>query len=169
MLFIMITGSPPCDQANDNCPRYNLICQGKILDMLASWRNDVPTLTLCAQDLITRILIPDPATMRLRLDEILEHPWVTNLPSLLPMYKSFMRCVQCVRWYESEVVKLRNTNSTDPQVLAEAQGKLEEYGTKINIEKEKQPGLLQAYQDAKLVLVNGGGGGGGGSGGGRRK
>jgi len=76
LLFIMITGSPPVDKATEDCPRYQMILTGKILDMLNGWRNDVPTLTLSACDLITRILIPEPACMRLRLDEILEHPWV---------------------------------------------------------------------------------------------
>ena len=76
VLFIMITGSPPVDRARSDCPRYRMVLTGQILDMLKGWRNDVPTLTSAACDLITRILIPEPACMRLRLDEILEHPWV---------------------------------------------------------------------------------------------
>ena len=49
VLFIMLTGSPPVDRADDGCARFKMICQGKILDMLTSWRNEVPTLTLAAQ------------------------------------------------------------------------------------------------------------------------
>ena len=165
MLFIMITGSPPVDRARQDCPRYRMVCNGQILDMLHQWRNDVPTLSEAAKDLITRILIPEPATMRLRLDEILEHPWCTNLIELLPEYKMFMRSVQCVRWYEAEITKLQHVvrnNSNDAQ---QAQTNLATYIEKMNAEKAKQPALMRNYQESKesLILSRGGGGGGGNS------
>jgi serine/threonine protein kinase len=59
ILINMITGETIIDRANDQCARFNMICKGKILDMLNQWRNEVPTLTASAQDLITRILIPE--------------------------------------------------------------------------------------------------------------
>eukprot|EP00946_MAST-07B_sp_MAST-7B-sp1_P004431 g4431.t1 len=93
MLFIMLTGSPPVDRAYPTCQRYNMVCAGKILEMLDSWHGQVPTLSECARDLITRLLIPDPPQMRLRLDEILEHPWMTGYSTLLVPYKNFMRSV----------------------------------------------------------------------------
>lgn len=158
MLFMMITGSNPVDCATQDCPRYRKICNNQILDMLHQWRNDVPTLSEAAKDLITRILIPEPATMRLRLDEILEHPWCTNLVELLPEYKKFMRSVQCVRWYEAKITKLQQVvrnNSNDAQ---QAQANLATYIEKMNTEKAKHPGLMQNYQEAKekLILSRGG-------------
>lgn len=113
-----------------------------------------------------------PASMRLRLDEMLEHPWVTNLPQLLPVYKTFMRNVQCVRWYEAEVLKLRNIaqSNRNSNVGQKAIQKMKEYESKIDQERQKQPGLLQAYLNAKnQVISNGGSGSSGCSGSWERK
>ena len=92
--------------------------------------------------------------MRLRLDEILEHPWVTNLPELLPMYKQFMRSVQCVRWYEAELRGLRASQGGSD---ASVGGKINEYEAMIAEQENKQPDLLRVYQQAKEELVGGGG------------
>jgi hypothetical protein len=119
-----------------------------------------------------------PASMRLRLDEMLEHPWVTNLPQLLPVYKTFMRNVQCVRWYEAEVLKLRNIaqsnmdngDNRNSNVGQKAIQKMKEYESIIDQERQKQPGLLQAYLNAKnQVISNGGSGSSGCSGSWERK
>ena len=132
-------------------------------------------------------MICRPASMRLRLDEMLEHPWVTNLPQLLPVYKTFMRNIQCVRFCEAEVLKLRNIaqsnmdngDNRNSNVGQKAIQKMKEYESKIDQERQKQPGLLQAYLNAKNQLMNNGGSisfggtmssnGGGGGGSGRRK
>ena len=60
ILFMMITGSPPVAQSNNTCPRFVLICQGKIQHIIKQWsdHDQIPTLTDCAIDLISRILIP---------------------------------------------------------------------------------------------------------------
>jgi serine/threonine protein kinase len=158
MLFIMITGSPPVNIARSDCERYQMVCDGKILDLLSQWSSDIPALTLSAQDLITRLLIPEPATMRLRLDEILEHPWVTNMPELLPQYKRFMRSVQCVRFYEAQIARLRVVLATTPNDQNVRQT-LEHHNQKIETERANQPGFLQAYQQAKLALSSSNGGG----------
>jgi hypothetical protein len=102
---------------------------------------------------------------------------------LLPVYKTFMRNVQCVRWYEAEVLKLRNIaqSNRNSNVGQKAIQKMKEYESKIDQERQKQPGLLQAYLNAKNQVMNNGGsisfggtmssngGGGGGGGSGRRK
>ena len=122
-------------------------------------------------------IISRPASMRLRLDEMLEHPWVTNLPQLLPVYKTFMRNVQCVRWYEAEVLKLRNIaqsnmdngDNRNSNVGQKAIQKMKEYESKIDQERQKQPGLLQAYLNAKNQLMNNGGSGSSGCSGSRER
>ena len=156
MLFIMLTGSPPVDRAYPTCERYMMVCRGEILKMLDGWAGQVPTLSECARDLITRLLIPDPPQMRLRLDEILEHPWVTGLPALLAPFKNFMRSVQCVRWWESEAHKklahiahLRRHAVQNTEGLQRLNAELEELKHKILAERGQQPELRRQYMVAK--------------------
>jgi serine/threonine protein kinase len=156
LLFIMLTGSPPVDRAYPTCERYMMVCRGEILKMLDSWDGQVPNLSECARDLITRLLIPDPPGMRLRLDEILEHPWVTGFPSLLLPFKNFMRSVQCVRWWESEANKkvahiahLRRRKPIDTEELGRLNGELEGLKQKMLEERGQQPELRRQYVEAK--------------------
>ena len=133
-----------------------MVCRGEILKMLDSWDGQVPNLSECARDLITRLLIPDPPGMRLRLDEILEHPWVTGFPSLLLPFKNFMRSVQCVRWWESEANKkvahiahLRRRKPIDTEELGRLNGELEGLKQKMLEERGQQPELRRQYVEAK--------------------
>ena len=162
MLFIMLTGSPPVDRAYTTCARYNMVCQGKILEMLDGWQGQVPTLSECARDLITRLLIPHPPSMRLRLDEILEHPWVTGYPALLTPYKNFMRSVQCVRWWEdsaqrnqAQIAHLRRIQEPDGhRKLNELNAELERHKRSIREARAQQPELRRLYMEAKKAQIH---------------
>lgn len=74
ILYIMLTGFPPYDQASRTDQRFELIVTGRLMEQLRNW--DI-FLTEEAGDLLQNMLQLDPRE-RLSLAEIMEHPWVTN-------------------------------------------------------------------------------------------
>ena len=75
LLFEMLTGRTPFNLYGDRNQLYNSI---KILNI--NWPDDFPIL---AKDLIKKILCIDPDE-RLSLDEIINHQWFRDTPSLRP-------------------------------------------------------------------------------------
>jgi serine/threonine protein kinase len=75
ILFILLTGVPPIDQASEADERYLMVSEGRLAEMIQMWRLDVRSEAI---DLIQRILHPDP-TQRLTLEQMLAHPWM-HLP-----------------------------------------------------------------------------------------
>ena len=74
ILYIMLTGFPPYDQASRTDQRFELIVSGRLMDQLRNW--DI-FLSDEAGDLMQSMLRLDPRE-RLNLAEVLSHPWVTN-------------------------------------------------------------------------------------------
>lgn len=74
ILYIMITGFPPYDQASLADPRFEAIVRGHLVEQLREW--DI-ILSEGAGDLMQRMLRHDPRD-RLTLDEVRRHPWVTS-------------------------------------------------------------------------------------------
>ena len=74
ILYIMLTGFPPYDEAAKADQRFNLIINGKLMKQLRSWGIN---LTEEAGDLMQRMLWLHPKD-RLSLAEVLAHPWVAN-------------------------------------------------------------------------------------------
>jgi len=79
ILYIMLTGFPPYDQAAMVDERFRLIVTGHLMDQLNAW--SVP-ISREAADLLQRILVLDPRR-RLTLSQVMCHPWVTN-PEVTP-------------------------------------------------------------------------------------
>lgn len=74
ILYIMLTGFPPYDQASQTDQRFDLIVNGNLIRQLESW--DI-RLSQDAGDLLQSMLQVDPID-RLTLAEIMAHPWVTT-------------------------------------------------------------------------------------------
>lgn len=74
ILYIMLTGFPPYDQANRTDQRFELIVHGRLVEQLQKWGI---FLSDDAGDLMQKMLQLDPKK-RLTLAQVLEHPWVTN-------------------------------------------------------------------------------------------
>jgi serine/threonine protein kinase len=74
ILYIMLTGFPPYDQASQTDQRFDLIVNGNLIRQLESW--DI-RLSQDAGDLLQSMLQVDPRD-RLTLAEIMAHPWVTT-------------------------------------------------------------------------------------------
>lgn len=74
ILYIMLTGFPPYDQANRTDRRFELIVTGKLMEQLKNW--DI-VLSDESGDLMQKILQLHPKN-RLTLAEVFRHPWVTN-------------------------------------------------------------------------------------------
>jgi serine/threonine protein kinase len=74
ILYIMLTGFPPYDQASRTDQRFDLIVNGNLARQLRSW--DIP-LSEDAEDLLQSMLQVDPRD-RLSLAEVMSHPWVVN-------------------------------------------------------------------------------------------
>jgi serine/threonine protein kinase len=74
ILYIMLTGFPPYDQASRTDQRFELIVTGRMIDQLRNW--DI-MLSGEAGDLMQSMLQLDPSD-RLTLAEIMAHPWVAN-------------------------------------------------------------------------------------------
>jgi serine/threonine protein kinase len=74
ILYIMLTGFPPYDQASRTDQRFELIINGRLMEQLKNW--DI-MLSDEAGDLLQNMLQWDPRD-RLVLAELMSHPWVTN-------------------------------------------------------------------------------------------
>ena len=74
ILYIMLTGFPPYDQASRTDQRFDLIVKGRLVNQLASWGI---RLTGEAGDLLQSMLVLDPRD-RLTLAEVMSHPWVAT-------------------------------------------------------------------------------------------
>mmetsp|Transcript_5923 Transcript_5923/g.14617 ORF Transcript_5923/g.14617 Transcript_5923/m.14617 type:complete len:448 (+) Transcript_5923:483-1826(+) len=80
ILYIMLTGFPPYDQANRSDQRFDLIVNGNLVRQLKSWGIH---LSDEAGDLLQRMLQLDPRR-RLTLAEVMAHPWVGSEESMRP-------------------------------------------------------------------------------------
>jgi len=79
ILYIMLTGFPPYDQACMADQRFEIIVEGNLLQQLRNW--DI-FLSDEAGDLLQRMLELRPRD-RLSLAQVMNHPWVTN-PEVQP-------------------------------------------------------------------------------------
>lgn len=74
ILYIMLTGFPPYDQANRTDQRFDLIVTGRLMEQLRNW--DIH-LSDQAGDLMQKMLQLHPKN-RPTLAQVLQHPWVTS-------------------------------------------------------------------------------------------
>jgi len=74
ILYIMLTGFPPYDQASRTDQRFELIVTGRLMEQLRNWGI---FLTDEAGDLMQRMLQLSPKK-RMSLADVMSHPWVTN-------------------------------------------------------------------------------------------
>ena len=74
ILYIMLTGFPPYDQASRTDQRFDLIIRGHLMRQLSSWGIN---LSEEAGDLMQKMLKLDPKD-RLTLAQVLSHPWVAE-------------------------------------------------------------------------------------------
>jgi serine/threonine protein kinase len=80
ILYIMLTGFPPYDQANRTDQRFDLIVNGNLVRQLRSWEIHVSD---DAGDLLQSMLQLDPRD-RLTLAQVMSHPWVANGEAVPP-------------------------------------------------------------------------------------
>ena len=74
ILYIMLTGFPPYDQASRTDRRFELIVTGRLVQQLQSWGIN---LSREAGELMQSMLQLNPRD-RLTLAQVMSHPWVTN-------------------------------------------------------------------------------------------
>jgi serine/threonine protein kinase len=74
ILYIMLTGFPPYDQASVTDQRFELIVTGKLVEQLHNWDIFVSDE---AGDLMQRMLQMDPRD-RPTLAQVMAHPWVAR-------------------------------------------------------------------------------------------
>ena len=74
ILYIMLTGFPPYDQASRTDQRFELIVTGRLVKQLKSWGIN---LSKEAGELLQSMLQLNPKD-RLTLAQVMSHPWVTN-------------------------------------------------------------------------------------------
>ena len=72
VLFIMLVGLPPFEWASFDDPRYRLICEGGLEQLLVQWKRPISHLPI---DLIQSMLREHPQE-RLSLFQVMNHPWV---------------------------------------------------------------------------------------------
>ena len=72
ILFILLCGLPPMETASALDPRYNMLRNNQLRDLLAQWEIEISPQAL---DLIQKILRPEPKE-RLTIEEIMQHPWI---------------------------------------------------------------------------------------------
>lgn len=80
ILYIMLTGFPPYDQACCSDQRFELIVKGRLVEQLRNWNIN---LSDEAGNLLQNMLRLDPRR-RMTLAEVLSHPWVTSEDVLAP-------------------------------------------------------------------------------------
>lgn len=81
ILYIMITGFPPYDNATTADQRFELITEGRLVEQLGNW--DI-YMSEDAGNLLQNMLNYDPRD-RLTLAQIMAHPWVMNGPEQPPL------------------------------------------------------------------------------------
>mmetsp|Transcript_4907 Transcript_4907/g.10848 ORF Transcript_4907/g.10848 Transcript_4907/m.10848 type:complete len:415 (-) Transcript_4907:461-1705(-) len=74
ILYIMITGFPPYDQASRTDPGFDAITKGRLVQQLNAWDIEI---SQDAGDLLQSMLRLDPRE-RLSLADVISHPWVVN-------------------------------------------------------------------------------------------
>lgn len=74
ILYIMLTGFPPYDQASLADQRFEIIVNGSLMEQLENW--DI-NLSQEAGDLMQNLLLLDPRD-RLTLSQMMVHPWVIH-------------------------------------------------------------------------------------------
>jgi serine/threonine protein kinase len=74
ILYIMLTGFPPYDQASVTDQRFELIVTGRLVEQLHNWDIFVSDE---AGDLMQSMLQVDPRE-RLTLAQVMAHPWVAR-------------------------------------------------------------------------------------------
>jgi len=89
ILYIMLTGFPPYDQASRADQKFDIIVRGDLVRQLEDWGIN---LSQDAGDLLQSMLQLDPRD-RLNLAEVMSHPWVVNgeahappPPQVIPYY-----------------------------------------------------------------------------------
>jgi serine/threonine protein kinase len=75
ILFIMVSGVPPVERPSPIDPRYAMIAQGRLFQLMDMWQ--INFLSAEARDLLFQLLQVDPAR-RLTIDQIFQHPWVVQ-------------------------------------------------------------------------------------------
>ena len=86
ILYIMLTGFPPYDQASRTDQRFQLIISGRLAEQLRNW--DI-LLSDDAYDLMQKMLQLHPK-QRLTLAQVLAHPWVTDDNVEAPKPEAFL-------------------------------------------------------------------------------
>ena len=81
ILYIMLTGFPPYDQASRTDQRFELIVSGKLVKQLKNWGIN---LSEDAGNLLQSMLQLKPKD-RLTLAQVMAHPWVTNPDVEIPV------------------------------------------------------------------------------------
>jgi serine/threonine protein kinase len=87
ILYIMLTGFPPYDQASRTDQRFELIIQGRLMEQLRKW--DI-RISEDAGDLLQNMLQLNPRK-RLTLSQVMEHAWVQDENIETPKATSSLR------------------------------------------------------------------------------
>lgn len=74
ILFLVLTGIPPLEIANESDDRFNMIKAGRLSELISIWKCEIDPL---AFDLISKCLEIDPSK-RISVSEILIHPWLNQ-------------------------------------------------------------------------------------------
>ena len=80
ILYIMLTGFPPYDQASRADQKFDIIVRGDLVRQLEDWEIK---LSQDAGDLLQSMLQLDPMD-RLTLADVVSHPWVINGEAYAP-------------------------------------------------------------------------------------
>mmetsp|Transcript_1333 Transcript_1333/g.1799 ORF Transcript_1333/g.1799 Transcript_1333/m.1799 type:complete len:505 (-) Transcript_1333:40-1554(-) len=80
ILYIMLTGFPPYDHATRADQRFEIIVEGQLVEQLRTWEIEVSDE---AGGLMQAMLRLNPRD-RLSLEQVMNHPWVTNPDVIAP-------------------------------------------------------------------------------------
>ena len=75
ILFIMLTGIPPIETPSEIDPRFRMLAEGRLFELMDLWRVDF--LSAEARDLLYGLLQVDPRA-RLTMEEIRGHAWMAG-------------------------------------------------------------------------------------------
>ena len=82
ILFIMRTGHPPFQTAEDSDRHYSMLAEEKVLKFWKSHMKTKPEgttyFTAEFMSLVTSLLMPEPEE-RLTIEQVMQHPWMTEL------------------------------------------------------------------------------------------
>lgn len=110
VLFVLLTGATPYRTPGNSDLGFRLIMEGRMEEVLRSWKRPVPPQALEVLKAIMR-----PVGQRVSIEEILRHPYLNESPASSPMQTAHLRNRVSIQKSEVADLTYQPEKKNDPQ------------------------------------------------------